>query len=569
MSNAHFKFWPSHAMHNLIAPATNLFYNAEVSARRYPNKPYLVYYDTQVSFAEFHDEAERIAGYLEQKCGVKKGDRVLLLMQNSPQFIIGYYGILRANAVVVPLNPMNLTQEILRYAKDAGAKTMLVSQELFARVEPLLKSGELTQVIVAAYSDYLKVPTTLAVPDFISAPRIDYQAPGLSLWKDALAANLKPGPLTAGLDDLCVMPYTSGTTGQPKGCMHTHRTVMHTTVASMQWFALQPEMTLLAVAPMFHVTGMQGGMNGPLFIGNTLVLLPRWDRDVAAQCVQRYKIASWTAIPTMIQDFFLNPNIDKYDLSSIRRLSGGGAAMPAAVAQRLANVGITYVEGYGLTETIAATHINPGDHPKQQCLGIPIFDVDSRIVDPATLRELPPGEVGEIIMHGPQVFLGYWNKPDDTALVFIELDGKKFFRSGDLGRMDEDGYFFIVDRLKRMINASGFKVWPTEIESLMYQHPAVQEACIIGAKDAHRGETVKAVIVLRSEWRGKIEAQAIIDWCRENMAAYKVPRLIEFIDALPKSGSGKIMWRELQERENGGATSAAATATTSQTAAQS
>ncbi|HSZ07416.1 MAG TPA: long-chain fatty acid--CoA ligase [Steroidobacteraceae bacterium] len=555
MSNAHFKFWPAHAMHRLIAPATNLFYNAEVSARRYPDKPFLVYYDTQVSFSAFHDEAERVAGYLQQKCGVQKGDRVLLLMQNSPQFMIGYYGILRANAVVVPLNPMNLTQEILRYAKDAGAVTMLVSQELYPRVEPLLESGDLRHVIVAAYSDYLKESTTLAVPDFISAPRVEHHAPGLTLWKDVLAGHLEPGPLTAGPDDLCVMPYTSGTTGQPKGCMHTHRTVMHTTVASMQWFAMQPEMTLLAVAPMFHVTGMQGGMNGPLFIGNTMVLLPRWDREVAAQCVERYKIASWTAIPTMIQDFFLNPNVDKYDLSSIRRLSGGGAAMPAAVAQRLAKVGITYVEGYGLTETIAATHINPGDHPKAQCLGIPIFDVDSRIIDPATLRELPPGEVGEIIMHGPQVFLGYWKKPEDTAQVFIELDGKKFFRSGDLGRMDEDGYFFIVDRLKRMINASGYKVWPTEIESLMYQHPAVQEACVIGAKDAHRGETVKAIIVTRPEWRGKIEAQAIIDWCRENMAAYKVPRVVEFVDALPKSGSGKIMWRELQELENAKSTS--------------
>ncbi len=559
MPNAHFKFWPSQAMHHLIAPATNMFYNAEVSARRFPNKPFLIYYDTKVSFAEFHEEAELVAGYLEQRCGIVKGDRVLLLMQNSPQFMIGYYGILRANAVVVPLNPMNLTQEILRYAQDAGANTLLVSQELYPRVEPLLRSQDLKQVIVAAYSDYLKVPTTLAVPEFIAAPRIDYQAPGLSLWKDVLAADLKPGPLTAGPDDLCVMPYTSGTTGQPKGCMHTHRSVMHTAVGGMQWFSLQPELTLLAVAPMFHVTGMQGGLNGPLFTGNTMVLLPRWDREVAAQCVERYQVTSWTAIPTMIQDFFLNPNIEKYDLSSIRRLSGGGAAMPAAVAQRLANVGITYVEGYGLTETIGATHINPADHAKQQCLGIPIFDTDSRVIDPATLRELPPGEVGEIIMRGPQVFLGYWNKPADTAQVFIELDGKRFFRSGDLGRMDEDGYFFIVDRLKRMINASGYKVWPTEVESLMYQHPAVQEACIIGAKDAHRGETVKAVIVPRAEWRDRVEPQAIIDWCREHMAAYKVPRLIEFVEALPKSGSGKIMWRELQERENAKSTSTTAT----------
>jgi fatty-acyl-CoA synthase len=550
MSNAHFKFWPSHAMHSLIAPATNLFYNAEVSAQRYPDKPYLVFYDTPVSFSAFLDEAKRVAGFLEQRCAVRKGDRVLLLMQNCPQFIIGYYGILRANAVVVPLNPMNLTQEILRYAQDAGATTILVSQELYPRVEPLLKNGDLKHVIVAAYCDYLQQPTRLTLPDFIAAPRVDHQAPGLTLWKDVLAGNIQPGPLTAGLDDLCVMPYTSGTTGTPKGCMHTHRTVMQTTVGSMQWFALQPEMTFLAVAPMFHVTGMQGGMNGPLFIGNTIVLLPRWDRDAAAQCVERYKIASWTAIPTMIQDFFLNPKIDQYDLTSIRRLSGGGAAMPAAVAQRLADVGVTYVEGYGLTETIAATHINPAEHSKKQCLGIPIYDVDSRIIDPTTLSELAPGEVGEIVIHGPQVFLGYWKKPEDTAQVFVEIDGKKFFRTGDLGKMDEDGYFFMVDRLKRMINASGFKVWPTEVESLMYQHPAVQEACIIGAKDAHRGETVKAVIVLRAEYRGKVEAQTIIDWCRQNMAAYKVPRIVEFVDALPKSGAGKIMWRQLQEAEN-------------------
>src|ERR1700733_962698 len=301
MSDRHFKFWPAHAMRTLDAPATNLFYNAEGSARRYPDKPFLVFYDTAVTFAELYDEAERVAGFLERRCGVRKGDRVLLLMQNSPQFVIGYYGILRANAVVVPLNPMNLTQEILRYAQDAGATTMLVSQELFARVEPLLKSGELKQVIVAAYSDYLKEATTLAVPDFISAPRIDYQAHGLTLWKDALAADLKPGPLTMGPDDLCVMPYTSGTTGQPKGCMHTHRSVMHTAAGGMQWFALQNEFPLLAVAPMFHVTGMQGGLNGPVLSGNTMVPLPRWDRDVAAQCVERYKVTSWTTIPTMIQ----------------------------------------------------------------------------------------------------------------------------------------------------------------------------------------------------------------------------------------------------------------------------
>jgi fatty-acyl-CoA synthase len=536
-------------MHTLDAPATNLFYNAEVSARRYPDKPFLVYYDTAVTFAEFHDEAERVAGFLEQRCTVIKGDRVLLLMQNSPQFVIGYYGILRANAVVVPLNPMNLTQEILRYADDAQASTMIVSQELYPRIEPLLAASRLKSVIVAAYSDYLKQPTTLQVPDFIAAPRLEIKAPGVTLWRDVLASGLQPGPLTAGPDDLCVMPYTSGTTGQPKGCMHTHRSTMHTLVGSMHWFAIQPEITLMSVAPMFHVTGMQGGMNGPLYIGNTLVMLPRWDRSAAAECVQRYRVASWTAVPTMIQDFFANPDIAKYDLSSIQRLAGGGAAMPAAVAQRLLDMGVTYYEGYGLSETMAATHLNPLQHPKKQCLGIPTYNVDSRVVDPATLAELPPGEVGEIVIHGPQVFLGYWNRPLDSAQALVDIDGKRFLRTGDLGRIDDEGYFFMVDRLKRMINASGFKVWPSEVESLMYQHPAVLEACVIGTQDAHRGETVKAVVVPRSEWRGRIDAQAIIDWCRENMAAYKVPRIVEFVDTLPKSGAGKIMWRELQDRE--------------------
>ncbi len=549
MSSKHFQFWPDHSNHHLDSPATNLFYNAEVSARRYPNKPCLVYYDTSISFAEVFDEAKSVAGHLERRCGVRKGDRVALFMQNSPQFVIAYYGILRANAVVVPLNPMYLTHEFLRCAKDAGATTAIVSQELYPRIEPLLESADLEHVIIAAYSDYLKNPTDLPIPDFITAPRQELSESGVTLWRDMLRSSLPPGPLTAGPDDLCVMPYTSGTTGEPKGCMHTHRTTMHTLVAGMRWFAVQPEMTLLAVAPFFHVTGMQGSMNGPLYNGNTVVLLPRWDRVAAAECVQRYRIASWTAVPTMIQDFFMNPNIDRYDLSSIQKLSGGGAAMPAAVAQRLQDRGITYYEGYGLSETMAATHLNPPDRAKQQCLGIPIYDVDSRVVDPATFEELAAGEVGEIVTHGPQVFLGYWNKPADSAQAFIEIDGKRFLRTGDLGRVDDEGYFFLVDRLKRMINASGFKVWPTEVESLMYQHPAVLEACVIGTRDAHRGETVKALVVLRPEWRGRIDGQAIIDWCRQNMAAYKAPRIIAFADALPKSGSGKIQWRELQDRE--------------------
>ena len=548
MSQRHLAFWPKSLPRRLTVPETSLFYNVEVSAGRFPNKPYLVFYDTKISFAEFKREAEALAGFLQKKCGVKKGDRVLLYMQNSPQFVLAYYAILRADAVVVPINPMNLTNELRHYVEDADATTIFAAQELYPQVKPLIGEG-LEHVVVAAYSDYLKTPTDLRVPDFVAAPRQAIGDAGVTLWTDALAQKIEPGPHTAGPDDLCVMPYTSGTTGYPKGCMHTHRTVMYTLVAGAQWFGINQDATMLAVLPFFHVTGMQGSMNGPMFSGNTVVLQPRWDRDVAAQLIQRHRVTAWTSIPTMIIDFLGNPRLGEYDLSSIFRMSGGGAAMPEAIAQRLLDMGITYVEGYGLSETIAPTHINPPDRPKKQCLGIPIFDVEARVVELDTFRELPPGEAGEIVVHGPQVFRGYWKNAQATEAAFVDIDGKRFFRTGDLGITDEDGYFFIVDRLKRMINASGFKVWPAEVEALMYQNPAIQEACIIGTKDAHRGETVKAVVVLKEASRGNVTEQDIVAWSSKNMAAYKYPRIVEFVDALPKSATGKVMWRALQERE--------------------
>ena len=550
MSNRHLAFWPEGQPQHLGVPQTNLFYNVEVSATRYPNKPYMLFYDTAVSYAEFKDEAERIAGYLEQVCHVRKGDRVLLYMQNSPQFVLAYYGILRANAVVVPINPMNLTNELRHYVKDTSATVAIVAQDLFEQMAPLLDEG-LEQILVATYSDYLKRATDLKVPDFVSAPRLALGRNGVTLWCNMLSSNLQPGPLSVGPDDLCVMPYTSGTTGHPKGCMHTHRAVMWSTVASMQWFNAHQDDVSLSVLPFFHVTGMQGSMNGPLYHGSTMVVLPRWERAMAAKCIQRYQIKTMQLISTMVVDLLANPRIADYDLSSVRGIRGGGAAMPEAVAQKLKDlIGVPYVEGYGMSETIAATHINPVNRSKKQCLGIPIYDVDARVVDPTDFHELPADEAGEIIINAPHVMQGYWNNPQATKEAFVEIEGKPFLRTGDLARADEDGYFFMVDRLKRMINASGFKVWPAEVEALLYQHPAIQEACVIAARDAKRGETVKAVIVLHEAYRGKATEEEIIAWAHANMAAYKAPRIVEFVDALPKSSTGKLLWRELQEQEN-------------------
>jgi fatty-acyl-CoA synthase len=301
---------------------------------------------------------------------------------------------------------------------------------------------------------------------------------------------------------------------------------------------------------MFHITGMTSVMHAGIFMGATLVLMPRWERELAGRLISKWQVSHWTNIPTMVIDLLGSPNFDKFNLKSLVHIGGGGAAMPQAVAQRLLDLyGLSYSEGYGLTETAAPSHNNPPDNPKQQCLGIPFMSVDARVVDPETLEEVPPGQSGEIVMHGPQIFNGYWKRQDATEAAFFDMDGKRFFRSGDLGRVDEDGYFFITDRLKRMINASGFKVWPAEVEALMFKHPAIQEACIISTRDAYRGETVKAVVVLRASHKDQLNAQDIIDWCRENMAIYKAPTHVQFVDALPKSGSGKVMWRALQEAE--------------------
>ena len=562
MSKRHLAHWPRLLPQHLTLPATHLYRNLEVSAMRYPDKAALVFYDAAISYARLQDESERLAAHLQQRCGVRRGDRVLLYLQNSPQFVIGYYAILRADAVVVPVNPMNLSEELRHYVLDAGARTVLAPQDLWAQVRPLLHEGlaaaaadaqapGLRHAVVAAYGDYLTAPTDLAVPAFVSAPREPVEEPGACAWMDALAAGLRPGPIAAGPDDLAVMPYTSGTTGQPKGCMHTHRSVMYNTVSGGIWLGTTPDAVSLTVLPLFHVTGMQGGMNSPLYTGSTIVLLPRWDRDAAAQLIARYRVTNTQMIVTMVVNLLSNPRLAEYDLSSIRRLSGGGAAMPEAVAAKLQELcQIDYIEGYGMSETMAATHINPPDRPRKQCLGIPIFDVDARVVDPVTFTELPAGEVGEIIVHGPQLMQGYWGQAEATAQAFVSVEGQRFLRTGDLARTDEDGYFFMVDRLKRMINASGYKVWPAEVEALMYAHPAIQEVCVIAARDERRGETVKAVVVLRDAFKGQVSEQDIVDWAHGHMAAYKSPRLVSFVDSLPKSGTGKVQWRALQERES-------------------
>ena len=554
----HHTIWPKRLPRQLVVPATTLWFNLEVAAARFPDKAAYLFFGQPLSFSELKRQAEAIAGWL-QSVGVNAGDRVAVFMQNCPQYAAAYYGILRANAVVVPVNPMNRAEEFKHFITDPQTKVVICTADLAAIVASanaeVSEAQRLGQVLVTRYTDAMPVapldPADAPPPAMEAWLRSDPSLPASHLrWTDVLEMKLRPGPHTAQPDDLALLPYTSGTTGLPKGCMHTHRTLMANAVGGGLWGYSSPESMSLAVVPMFHITGMMYGVVGNIFMGSTSVLLPRWDRELAGRLISKYRITHWTCIPTMIIDLFGSPNYKSFDLTSLTYLSGGGAAMPQAVAQRLLDeFGLTFAEGYGLTETAAPTHANPPERAKLQCLGIPIYGVDSRVVDTVTLKELPVGEVGEIITRGPMLFKGYWGHPEATKEAFVELDGQTFFRTGDLGRMDEEGYFFMTDRLKRMINASGYKIWPAEVEMLLYKHPAVQEACIISARDAYRGETVKAVIVLRAEAKGKTTGEDITHWARENMAAYKVPKLVQFVEALPKSGSGKVMWRLLQDQE--------------------
>jgi fatty-acyl-CoA synthase len=550
MFTRHYAHWPPGLPQTFEIPRRTVYHNVEAVAARVPERAAIDYYGARISYARFKREVDALAGFLQQRLGVSRGERVLLYLQNSPQFVIAYYAVLRADAVVVPVNPMNRTEELRHYVEDSDARVAIAGAELLEQIESLVGSQGLRHVLVATYADYLEGASDLPIPPFVREPVKVLLGERHHSWKAALEQGCVPGPHLAGAADLAVMPYTSGTTGKPKGCMHTHSNVQATTIAYLEWRGAQEHPVVLSALPMFHVTGMQAGMNGPLHAASTLVVLSRWDRDCAALQIERARVTNWSAITTMLVDFLGSPQLGKRDLTSLRVLGGGGAAMPEALAGKLEQViGLPFVEGYGLSETMAPTHINPPQRPKRQCGGIPIFNTDARVIGVEDRSEKGVNEVGEIIVHGPQVFQGYWKQPEATAQAFIEHDGKRFFRTGDLGYYDEEGYFFITDRLKRMINASGFKVWPAEVEAMLYAHPAIQEACVIGTLDGYRGETVKAVIVLKKEARGATTPQAISEWARSRMAAFKVPKVVEFVDELPKTATGKILWRKLQEEE--------------------
>lgn len=514
-----------------------------------PDKVALSFYGYDMTYRELEEAVDKFAVALAN-LGVKRGDRVALFMENCPQFVISYFGTLQAGGIVVALNPMFKHAELEYELNDSEAETLVALDFLYPEVEKVKDRVKLKNVILTAFRDYLPSSPTLPLPPIMDQLKVTFPE-ALDflelLHKSPLRAIRKIADLK---EDIALLQYTGGTTGLPKGAMITHHTLAHNTIGSMLWWGYTKDDVHLDTLPTFHIMGMVQSMCTPLCRGGYTVVLSRFSPEVVAQAIMQYKCTVWVTTTTSIIALLEWPDIDKYDLSSLRLVFYGGAPISTATLAKLKQLlpKATFGEGYGLSEICSTAVLTPLHRPKDGFIGIPFIGTDLKIVDLETgLKEVNPNEEGEIILKGAIVMKGYWNKPQETRETLKE----GWLYTGDIGKMDEEGYVSMVGRKKELIKCSGYSVFPTEVEGLLHKHPAVAEVSVIGVPDAYRGETIKAFIVLKPQYKGKIEKEEIVDWAKENMAAYKRPRMVEFREALPKSSVGKILRRVLVEEEKG------------------
>lgn len=521
------------------------------SAARFPHQPALDFMGKRMTYRQLSCEANRFGNAL-LSLGIQAGDRVAIMLPNCPQMVIAYFGILSMGGIVVQTNPLYMEGELKHQLADSEAKAIITLDIMHRRVLAVKPHTSLQYIIVTSLKDALSFPKNLLYP--IKAKKdgqdlhVTYSNEVLSFQR--LLANASPQLDLVSVDareDIAVLQYTGGTTGVPKGAMLTHMNLIANTLQVARWF-YQAEFgreKYLAALPCFHVFGLTVVLNQCIYSGGMLILLPRFEVSQVLKTIDRLQATIFPGAPTMYIALIHHPDIKKYRISSIKACVSGSAPLPVEVQETFESLsGGRLIEGYGLTESSPVTHANTvWEKRKIGSIGIPLQDTDAKIVDSDTGEELPTGVVGELIVRGPQVMKGYWKRPDDTAQVL--RDG--WLYTGDMGTMDEDGFFAIVDRKKDVIIASGFKIYPREIDEVLYEHPNIKEAVAIGIPDEYRGETVKAYIVLREGTTLTVEE--IDAWCRERLAAFKVPRVIEFRDSLPKTIIGKVLRRKLLDEE--------------------
>jgi long-chain acyl-CoA synthetase len=522
-------------------------------ASKHPSKACIKYQGRTLSYGAVDELSSRFASALTS-LGVSKGDRIALFMPNIPQVVISYFGILKVGAIVVPCSPLYKERELEFQLRDSGSRVVVAANDivrqtdLFASLEACRGRLPIRHVIAASVTDYLPpVKKRLASLAGVKNSRRHTMIKFTDLIKKS--APMSRYPTVDPLRDVAVLQYTGGTTGIAKGAMLSHHNLRSNAAVVAMAFPMKAEDTVLSVLPLFHIYGMTVTMNAPLYAGATIVLLPRFEVKEVMRTVEREGITCFHGVPTMYTAVINHPDVSRFKLASVRICVSGGAPLPLAVRKRFMELtGATLVEGYGLSEASPVTHCNPigeGLVVKDGSIGIPIPNTDSTIVSlQDSSKMLGPNELGELAVKGPQVMLGYWNRKDETDLIM--RDG--WLLSGDIAKMDDDGYFYIVDRKKDLIIVSGFNVYPREVEEVLFEHPDIKEAAVIGIPDEYRGEAVKAFVVLKESGKGKVKESDITEYCRQRIASYKAPKEVEFVNELPKTLVGKVLRRRLREQ---------------------
>lgn len=514
----------------------------------YPEQSGYIFYGNNITWQKLKDNTQRLAQFLVNK-GVTKGDRVALFMQNCPQYLISHYAIQMLGAIVVPLNPMYKEAELEYFINEAQIQVVIAGQELYKQVENNKdKLPSLEFMITTNYADFLSEDQTLSLPEELKVKKEKIE--GTFDMVEAINSS-DPITETAQIDiweDVGLMVFTSGTTGRPKAAMLTFGNALFKTAASAHGYQVEQNDKTLAIAPLCHIAGMVMGVNIPVYSASTCILLTRFDPEVAIKAIESYKVSKLYTVAPMNAAILNYPGIENRDLTSleINFSTSFGMSVDEKLAEawkKLTNGCLLFEASYGLSETHTCDTMMPIDQIKFGTCGIATFDTELRIVDMETGEDLPPGEQGEIAVKNPGVFKGYLNRPDATGKTL--RDGWVF--TGDIGMLDEDGYLYFNGRLKEMIKSSGFSVFPEDVETLISDHEAILQVAAVGVPDKKRGESVKAFIVLKPEYKDKITEGEIIKWAKEKMAAYKYPREVEFRDSLPATTSGKVLRRLLKE----------------------
>jgi long-chain acyl-CoA synthetase len=548
-----YKFWPEGVPKHIDYPEIPLFQFLRDTAGKYPEKTAIVYFDRKISYKELDTITDKFATALTD-FGVKKGDKVAIFLPNIPQFIMAYYGAIKTGAIATAISPLYKEREVEHQLNDSEAETIVVLDLLYPIVEKVWEKTKLKRVIVASLKEYMSGTTAFlgSLLKKIPSRKVE-RKPNVYFFKE-LVDKYPPNPPKVEInpkEDLVALQYTGGTTGTSKGAMLTHMNLVSNAVMCKAWLkdVMEGEETFLAVLPLFHIYGMTTGMNAPIYIGGRIVLLPRFDAVSTFQTIQKYRVTVFCGAPTMYAMLLAHPDLGKYDCTSVRFCISGSAPLPPEIQKKFMEVtGGVLVEGYGLTESSPVTHCNPLDKTmktvKVGSIGIPWPDTDAKIMDSETgEKELAPGEIGELVVKGPQVMKGYWKMPEETAQVL--RDG--WLYTGDIGKMDEDGYFYITDRKKDLIKYKGYSVYPRELEDVLYEHPAVKLCGVIGKPDPVASEIPKAFVVLKEGMTAT--EKEIMDFVNEKVAPYKAIREVEFRKELPMTMVGKVLKRVLQEEE--------------------